>query len=182
VYSLNVPVPSGVARLASDLARELPGARPRRRGEHTLVCKRLDAGGSPGGPTGRDVGRGHDTAGRLDTRVREALAGTPPFAARVVGVDQFREAVTGPSPVVYLAVESPGLRELHERACETFDPVEGLEGDDYTPHVTVARGGSPAAVEAVCERSVDPVEWTVDELQVYDAEHAQPVSTLSLPA
>jgi 2'-5' RNA ligase len=170
VYSLNVPVPPEVARLASDLARELPGARARNRGEHTLVCKRLDPGTGP------------DAVHRLDARLREALAGTPPFAARVSGVGQFREAVTGPSPVVYLAVESPGLRETHERLCEPFDPVEGLEGDDYTPHVTVARGGSPGRADAVCEREVDPVEWTVADLQLYDPERHQPVRTLSLPA
>lgn len=179
MYSLNVPVPSAVARLASDLARELPEARPRRRGEHTLVCKRLDGSGA-GHRSG--VGAHSATAGRLDARVREAVAGTAPFAVRVVGVDQFREAVTGPSPVVYLAVESPGLRELHARVCEAFEPIEGLEGAEYVPHVTVARGGSPATAEAVCEREIDPVEWTVEQLQVYDAEHAQPVSTLSLPA
>ena len=169
MYSLNVPVPSEVARLASDLAREVPGARARPRGEHTLVCKRLDAGDSP------------DAVHRLDARLREALTGTPPFAVRVSGVEQFREAVTGPSPVVYLAVESPGIHDTHERLCEAFDPVEGLEGDDYTPHVTVARGGSPERADALCTREVDPIEWTVEELQLYDADHHQPVRTLSLP-
>jgi hypothetical protein len=176
VYSLNAPVPSAVARLASDLARDLPEARPRRRGEHTLVCKRLDGGSSPGARAG------HGTAGRLDARVREAVTGTAPFAARIAGVDQFREAVIGPSPVVYLAVESPGLLDLHRRLCETFEPVEGLEGEAYTPHVTVARGGSSAAADALCDREIEPVEWTVEKLQVYDAQHAQPVSTLALPA
>ncbi|PSQ08820.1 phosphoesterase [Halobacteriales archaeon QS_5_68_33] len=169
MYSLNVPVPSAVACLATDLARELPGARSRRRGEHTLVCKRLDTDGP-------------DAAGRLDARVREALAGTPPFAARVTGVDQFETAVTGPSPVVHLAVESPGLRAVHERLCEAFDPIEDLEGEAYVPHVTVARGGAPERAAAVCDREIDPVEWTVDELQVYDAERDQRVSRLSLPA
>jgi len=181
VYSLNVPVPSAVARLAGDLARDLPEARSRRRGEHTLVCKRLD-GGDSGVDHRAGAGHGSGAAARLDARVREAVAGTAPFAARVTGVDQFRGAVTGPSPVVYLAVESPGLVDLHRRVCEAFDPIEGLEGEDYVPHVTVARGGSSAAAEAICERDVEPVEWTVAELQVYDADHAQPVSTLSLPA
>jgi len=170
VYSLNVPVPSDVARLASDLARELPDARARRRGEHTLVCKRLDPGEGP------------DAVHRLDARLREAVAGTPPFAVRVARVAQFRQAVTGPSPVVYLAVESPGLHEAHERLCEVFDPVDGLEGDEYTPHVTVARGGSSERADAVCGREVDPIEWTVEKLQLYDPDHHQPVRTLSLPA
>jgi hypothetical protein len=175
VYSLNVPVPSTVARLASDLARELPAARPRQRGEHTLVCKRLDGTDAAGSRAAQNV------AGRLDARVREAIAGTAPFAVRVTGVDQFPEAVTGPSPVVYLAVESPGLLDLHRRVCGSFEPVEGLEGEAYTPHVTVARGGSAAAADALCERDIEPVEWTVEKLQVYDAEHAQPVRTLALP-
>jgi 2'-5' RNA ligase len=170
VYSLNVPVPSDVARLASSLARELPDARARRRNEHTLVCKRLDPSG------------GADAVHRLDARVREAVAGTPPFAVRVAGVDQFPEAPTGSSPVVYLAVESPGLRRVHERLCEVFDPVDGLEGGEYTPHVTVARGGSPERASALCERTVDRVEWTVSELQLYHADHHQSVRTLSLPA
>jgi 2'-5' RNA ligase len=170
VYSLNVPVPADVARLASDLARELPGARARPRGEHTLVCKRLEPG------------RGPDALHRLDARLREALVGTPPFAARVARIAQFPEAVTGPSPVVYLAVESPGLRETHDRLCAAFEPVDGLEGNEYTPHVTVARGGSPERADELCERELDPVEWTVDELQLYDPRRHQPVRTLSLPA
>lgn len=169
VYSLNVPVPSAVARLAGDLARDLPGARPRDRGTHTLVCKRLGDGG---------VGGYH----RLEARAREAVSGTAPFAARVTGVGQFAEAVTDPSPVVYLAVESPGLCRLHERLCGTFDPVADLEADAYVPHVTVARGGSAERAARLCERTVDPVEWTVTELSVRDARRDRSVSTVSLPA
>ncbi|PSP69045.1 phosphoesterase, partial [Halobacteriales archaeon QH_6_68_27] len=44
------------------------------------------------------------------------------------------------------------------------------------------RGGDPERAAAVCDREIDPVEWTVDELQVYDAERDQRVSRLSLPA
>jgi 2'-5' RNA ligase len=168
VYSLNVPVPSQVARLAGDLARELPGARARRRGEHTLVCKRLGGGDA-------------DAYHRIEARGREALAGAAPFAVRVAGVDQFADAVRGPSPVVYLAVESPELERLHRELCEAFDPVADLEGDDYVPHVTIARGGSPDRARELCERELDPVEWTVTEVEFRDAERGQPVSTVSLP-
>lgn len=168
MYSLNVPVPSAVARLAGDLARELPDARPRPRDEHTLLCKRL--------------GDGDPSYHHLEARVREALAGTPPFAARVTGVEQFAEAVTGPSPVVYLAVESPELVRIHGRLCEVFDAVDELEGDDYTPHVTIARGGSPERARERCERAIDPIDWTVDELEFRDADRGQAVSTVSLPA
>jgi 2'-5' RNA ligase len=165
VYSLNVPVPSAVARLAGDIARELPGARARARGEHTLVCKRLPA----------------DDYHHHEARARETLAGTAPFQARVTGLAQFAEAVTGPSPVVYLAVESPELRRVHERLCEAFDPLPDLEGEAYVPHVTVARGGSPERAREVCERELDPVEWTVSSLEFRDAERDQAVSTVSLP-
>ena len=157
MYSLNVPLPSSVAALAGRLAREIPTARARARGEHTLVCKRL-TGDAP--------------YPRLEARAREALAGTPAFEARVTGVDYFSEAATGPSPVVYLAVESPGLEALHDDLCETFDPVEGLEGDDYVPHVTIARGGDLAATERLAERDVDPVRWSVTDLTFYDAERS----------
>ena len=170
MYSLNVPVPSGVARLASDLARELPGARARPRGEHTLVCKRLDPGSGP------------DAVHRLDARLREALAGAPPFAARVSGIEQFREAVTGPSPVVYLAVESPGLLELHDRLVDEFGAIEGLEGEDYTPHVTLARDGDMASAERAAAYDVEPVSWTVTELEFFDSKYREVAGRVSLPA
>jgi len=168
VYSLNVPVPAEVARLARDLARRLPAARARERGDHTLVCKRL----------------GTDDAGyhRVEARAREAVAGTIPFAVRVTGIDRFADAVTGSSPVVYLAVESPGLERLHGHLCERFDPVPDLEGEEYTPHVTVARGGSPERARELCGTGVEPVEWTVTALEFRDAERGQSVSIVSLPA
>jgi len=170
VYSLNVPVPGGVAVLASDIARDLPDARPRYRGEHTLCVKRLDG-------TGEAAGYSH-----LEARTREALAGQPAFEVRVTAVEYFTEAVTGSTPVVYLAVESPELRRLHDRLTAVFPPVEGIEGDGYTPHVTVARGGSLAGAERATDRAVEPITWTVSELSFWDATHHQPVSTVSLPA
>jgi 2'-5' RNA ligase len=169
VYSLNVAIPATVAALAGDLARELSRARARPRGEHTLVVKRLGGGD-------------HAAYARIEGRMRDVLRGTAPFAIRVTGVEQFETAVTGPSPVVYLAVESPGLRTLHERLCEEFDIVDGVEGDDYTPHVTVARGGTRAAADRLVERELDPIEWTVEELVFHDAERGQSVSRVSLPA
>lgn len=169
MYSLNVPLPSSMTRLAGRLARDLPRARARPRGEHTLVVKRLGDGD-------------HAAYARLEARAREAVAGTAPFEARVTGIDCFETAVTGPSPVVYLAVESPELRALHERLCGEFDAVEGMEGDAYVPHVTIARGGDPAAARRLVERDVEPVEWAVEELVCFDADRGQWVSRLSLPA
>jgi len=169
VYSLNVPLPSAATALAGRLARELPQARARPRGEHTLVAKRLGGGD-------------HAAYARLEARAREAVRGIGPFDVALTGVDQFETAETGPSPVVYLAVESPGLVALHERLCLAFDPVDGMEGEAYVPHVTIARGGDPAAASRLVEREIDPVEWTVEALVTFDADRGQFVSRLSLPA
>jgi len=170
VYSLNAPVPSTVASLATELSRELPGARARPRGTHTLLIKRLDSG--------TDDARYN----RMEARARESLRGTPACEARVTAIDIFEEPPTGSAPVVYLAVESPGLERLHRRVCETFDPVEELEGEGYVPHVTVARGGDLAAARELASREIDPIEWTINELVVWDADRATAVTRLSLPA
>ncbi|MBX0322550.1 2'-5' RNA ligase family protein [Halomicroarcula sp. F13] len=169
MYSLNVSLPSSVTALAGRLARDVPRAQARPRGEHTLVVKRLGGGD-------------HAAYARIEGCARDALRGTDPFAVRVTGVEQFETAVTGPSPVVYLAVESPGLRALHERLCGEFDPVDRMEGDAYVPHVTVARGGDPAAADRLVDRELDPIEWTVEELVFHDADRGQSVSRVTLPA
>lgn len=169
MYSLNVPVPGHVAALASEVARELPGARARVRGEHTLGVKRLGT---------RDI----SAYDRLEARVREELVGQPSFEVRITGLKYFSDAITDPSPVVYLAVESPELVALHQRLAETFDPIEGIEGEGYTPHVTVARGGSLEQAQRAVKRDIEPIRWTVSKLVFWDARRGQPVSTVSLPA
>lgn len=162
VDSLNVPVPGAVRRLATDLLPEL-SAFDRVRDRPGLVCKRFE--------------------GRVDrVAVREALAGAPAFEARVVGVDYFERPARGPGPVVYLDVESPGLDRVHRRLVERFDPVPGLEGDDYVPHVTLARGGDTAAAERLADRSVESVAWTVSRLDCWDAELREAVGSVELPA
>jgi 2'-5' RNA ligase len=167
VYSLNAAIPGAVAATAGDLARSLPEATPRERGGHTLVVKRLGDGDA-------------QDYYPLEARAREALAGTAPFRALIDRVDCFETVPTGTAPVVYLAVESPGLVELHRRLCEVFEPVAGIEGDEYEPHVTVARGGS---LETAREATgpIDPIEWTVDDLFFFDAERGEEVSRVSLP-
>jgi len=108
----------------------------------------------------------------VEARAREVLADRPPVAVRIAGVDWFETPTSGPGPVVYLAVESPGLRDLHAHLCETFDAVPEVEGDEYTPHVTIARGGDPEAARRLLDREVEPIEWVVDELAFYDAAHS----------
>jgi 2'-5' RNA ligase len=168
VFSLNVPVPGRVRRLAADLHPHLV-AFDRVREAHTLVVKRLD---TPGAGE-------HDA---VEARARRAVAGTTPFAARVDGVEVFEDPPTGPEPVVYLAVDSPGLQAAHERLCEAFDPVDGLEGDAYTPHVTLARGGSIDAARNLAGLDVDPVEWMVHELAFFTRKHGRSSSRVPLSA
>jgi 2'-5' RNA ligase len=169
VYSLNVPLPSDVSARASTLARELGTARPRARGEHTLVVKRLGADD-------------RTAFQRQATHVREALAGAPAFAAAVVDVDYFADPVTGSGPVVYLTVDSPGLHRIHTRLCDALAPVEGIEGEDYTPHVTIARGGSIEAARSLSTREIEPIEWDVSALHFWDAARATSAGSVSLPA
>jgi 2'-5' RNA ligase len=150
VFSLNVPVPGRVARVASDLAPALAGFEEVR-DRHTLVLKRFGEVEPARFP-------------RIRQRARAALADTAPFEARITHIGLFEQPTIGAAPVVYLGVESEGLQAAHRRLTETFDVVEGFEGDGYVPHVTVARGGDREAARALTDREIEPVAWTVSEL------------------
>lgn len=167
-FSLNVPVPGRVAAIASELRPAL-SAFESIRDRHTLVLKRLEEGDPDG----------------LETRVRQALAGAPACEARIAGIGAFEDPPAGSAPVVYLAVESPGLVQIHERLCDRFAPAMGIEGEHYLPHVTLARGGgdaATAAVERLLETEVEPVTWTVGELVFWDARYGEATGRVSLPA
>jgi 2'-5' RNA ligase len=160
VYSCNVPVPTEVSRLARGLASECLDATPRDR--HALVLKRLGDGAAP----------------ELGERVRTVLAGTAPFEVRVTGVDVFSEPPIGRGPVAHLAIESPRLVELHHELCSAFDPIEEIEGDDYVPHVTIARGSD---ADRLGDRSIKSLTWTVESLSLYSATFEEVVERISLP-
>ncbi len=169
MYSLNVPVPGEIAKRASEIARELPEAHHRPRGAHTLGVKRL-------------VSNTDESYSRLETKTRELLSGQPAFEVRISSLEYFSNAPTGSSPVVHFAVESPELERLHRRLATVFEPLDVIEGEGYSPHVTIARGGSLERAKRVTARDIDPVTWTVDELIFWDSERCQSVSTVSLPA
>lgn len=162
MYSCNVPVPPKVARLARGLATDCIEATPRDR--HTLVLKRL----------------GERDPDALSRRIRETLEGTPPFEVRTAGVELFREPTTGRGPVAYLRIESPALFRLHETLCSVTDPIEGLEGDDYDPHVTIARGGDADRLAGA--ETGGSITWTVDSLLVWAGPYGEPTARISLPA
>lgn len=166
MYSVNVPVPGRVRELASGLYPDLRGFTSVRE-EHSLLLKRLG-----------DAEHVH----QLQHRAHRALEGAPAVEARVTGVDYFEEPPLGSAPVVYLAVESPGLERIHADLADAFGVVEGLEGADYVPHVTLARGGDPEVAGRLADREIEPIRWTVSELEFWDGARRLPVSRISLPA
>ena len=166
MYSLNAAVPGRVRRLADELQPALL-AFESIRDRHSILIKRLGGDGE---------------FQPIAERTRQALAGTPPIEVRVDGIDYFENPTRGPAPVVYLSVESPGLEALHERLIDELGAIGGLEGPDYTMHVTLARGGGDEDAKRLVKRSIDPVTFTISELQFYDARHDQVIRRIPLPA
>ncbi|WP_207586361.1 2'-5' RNA ligase family protein [Halomontanus rarus] len=168
MYSVNVPVPGRVRQIANDLFPALQGFETVR-DDHSCLLKRLgDAD--------------EDRVAQLQHRAHRALEGSPAVEARITGIDYFEDPPLGSAPVVYLAVESPGLEGIHADLVDAFGTVEGLEGSDYVPHVTLARGGDLETARRLADREIDPVQWTVSELEFWDGTYRLPVSTVSLPA
>jgi 2'-5' RNA ligase len=162
--SLNVPAPGAVSRLAADIAPELSAFRSVR-DRHTLVAKRFESG----------------TPETVRTRLRETVAPLPAFEARTDGLGVFESPPRGVAPVVYVAVESPGLSRLHESLVAAFGAVEGLEGPDYVPHVTLARGGSVETARRLAATDVADVSWTVSRLELWDPTYREAVGRIGLP-
>lgn len=132
----------------------------------TLVLKRFD---------------GSLSAHAIESEIRLALADSSPFAVRLEGIGTFEDPVSGAGPVIYLAVESPGLEGLHTQLVDRFDALEGLEGDDYVPHVTLARGGGmDGEYYELEDAAIDPLEWTVSELWFWDARLQERTGRLAL--
>ncbi|MFA9517945.1 2'-5' RNA ligase family protein [Halopenitus sp. H-Gu1] len=189
MFSLNVPLPPAVDRLADDLHPRLV-AFDRIRERRTLLCKRISVddvrvGGSrTGGAGGRSSQRTAASRDRaiaeLRERIRPVLAGIGPIDLRITGIDYFRYPTRGPGPVVYLRVESDGLHRVHRRLCSIFDPVAGMEGDEYIPHVTLARGGDVEAARRISAVDVDPIEWRTQSLEIYDPDFREPAATIEL--
>ena len=187
MFSLNVPLAPAVDRLADDLHPKLSGF-DRVRERRTLVCKRFGVAdvrdGEPEGAdeADRDVPSRQAALDRLRVRLRRPLAGTDPFEVAVTGIDVFDAPRSGSRPVVYLAVESDGLVHLHRRLCAAFGAIEGIEGEEYVPHVTLARGGNPepGAVADLVAAEFDPIRWRVHALDVWDPEYREVAASVDL--
>ncbi|ELY59403.1 phosphoesterase HXTX [Natronococcus amylolyticus DSM 10524] len=166
MYSVTVPVPGRVRELADALYPELIGFDTVR-DDHSCLLKRLGEA---------------DHVTQLQHRTHRVLEGISPVEARVTGIDFFADPPLGSAPVVYLAVESPGLEAIHARLVEEFGTVAGLEGEDYVPHVTMARGGDEPTARRLADREIEPVEWTVGELEFRDGTDGVSVSRVVLSA
>lgn len=165
MYSVNASVPGRVRHLADRLHPDLLAFESIRE-DHAILVKRL----------------GDEHFDSLADRSRRAIAGTPPIEAAVTGIDYFENPTLGPAPVVYLTVESPGLERVHEQLVEELGAIDNLEGPDYTMHVTLARGGDLADAKALAATEIEPVSWTISELQFYDARHERVIRRIPLPA
>jgi len=194
VFSLNVPLPPAVGDLAADLHPKLSGF-DRVRDRHTLVCKRLGvedvpdrvAGGARSGradpdPGGEPTPPKPEALAALREDLRPLLSGTDPFDVAVTGVDVFDSPASGSRPVVYLAVESDVLVRLHQRLCAAYGAIEGIEGEEFVPHVTLARGGNPepGVVADLVGAEIDPIRWRVHALDLYDPEFREVAATIEL--
>lgn len=200
MFSLNVPLPPAVEGLAMDLHPKLSGF-DRVRKRHTLVCKRfgvedvadiVGTGGVEGvadatsGSGGVDPERPRppkpDALTALRDDLQPLLAGTDPFEVAVTGIDAFESPASGSGPVVYLAVESDELVRLHRRLCAAYDAIEGIEGDAYVPHITLARGGEPNAdaVDRILDITFDTIRWRTHALDLYDPEFREVAATVNL--
>jgi len=194
VFSLNVPLPPSVGRLEADLHPKLSGF-DRVRDRHTLVCKRLGvddvpdrvasaarAGPEAVGSAAEPSPPKPDALAALREDLRPLLSGTDPFDVAVTGTDVFDAPASGSRPVAYLAVESDALVRLHRRLCAAYGAIDGIEGDDYVPHVTLARGGNPepGVVADLVDAEVDPIRWRVHALDLYDPEFREVAATIDL--
>jgi len=191
VFSLNVPLPPVIADLAADLHPKISGF-DRVRDRHTLVCKRLGVEDVPdridgnGSNCGREGGAPSppksDALAALRDDLRPLLSGTDPFDVAVTDIDVFDAPVSGSRPVVYLAVESEELARLHHRLCAVYGAIEGIEGDDFVPHVTLARGGNPdpGVVADLVTTDFEAIRWRVHAIEVYDPEFREVAATIDL--
>jgi 2'-5' RNA ligase len=174
MFSINVPVPTEVARVRETLYHELAGFE-RIRNRHTLVLKRIDTSDSGG-----------QRLHRVRERVRECLRSSKMPVQRSIHlkidtIDFFDDPPAGSAPVVYFHVDSDPLRYLHLYLCGQFNPVEEIEATDYVPHVTLARGGSVDNARRVCSNvSFEPISWQVNELHIWDNRYREVGASVSI--
>ncbi len=124
MWSLNAMIPRKITEMIHSFGPELNGWEDINK-DHTLVIKRFQEINS------RD---------NFESEMRLLLEKTDPFEIRIGDIDIFSSVPKGSSPVLYIEIESRDLVKIHEKLINVFGVVEGLEGKDYIPHITIARG------------------------------------------
>lgn len=168
MYSLNAVIPPAANEFRDDLAEVLEPFEERR-DPLTLVVKRFGS-------------RAPTELASLTRSLGEILQQWGPIAAEIEGVDVFVDPPGGLGPVVYLDITSPGLESLHRQLVDRFGVVDpAIEGAQYVPHITLARGGPRTGIDSVMDTSLATHEWTIEELMLWTARQDTAVTRFSLP-
>ena len=150
MWSLNVSIPQNIVRAIEEVALGVRGWEEICE-EPTLVIKRFEK---------------RDLDGHVKSEIRFLLESVEPFGIEIENLERFDVAEKGSSPVLYLEVKSPEVKALHETLVDVFGSVEGVEGENYIPHITIARGGS-GDYTVFSGLSCD-TGWTVEMLEFWD--------------
>ncbi len=160
MWSLNVTIPQKVSRLIEEMAPALWNWEEICE-DPTLVIKRFET-----------------KTAKEETEIRLLLEKIEPFDVQIGNIRTFDIAQRGISPVLYIEVESPGIEALHEMLVGIFGCVKGIEGQDYTPHITLARGECREYIEF--EERPDPIQWEADELEFWHSGKMQKRNKIKL--
>ncbi len=150
VWSLNVSIPQNIVRAIGEVTSEL-GQGGEVNEELTLVIKRFEK---------------RDLDGHLESEIKILLENVEPFVVEIGNLKMFDVADRGTSPVLYLEVKSRGIKLLHETLVSSFGCVEGVEGENYIPHITIARGDGVRGVD-FSDFSCS-TRWTAEILEFWD--------------
>lgn len=167
MYSLNVPIPPAIRACRDERSGALEPFETVRE-PLTLVVKRFGD-------------RSPEALSALEGRLRSRLSTQGPISARIDRIDSFSQPAGGPAPVIYLAVDSPQLEAMHRELVDRYGTADiDIEGAGYVPHVTLARGGPMASVDALVGALEEPITWEIDTLELWSVRYEQPVTTFHL--
>ncbi len=152
MWSLNVSIPQGIVRAIEEMA-------PVSRGweeiveEPTLVIKRFEK---------------EDLDGHIESEIKFLLENVEPFTVEIGNLEMFEVADRGTSPVLYIEVKSIGMKLIHETLVSVFGCVKGVEGENYIPHITIARGSGVKNIDF--SDFSGPTWWTAKTLEFWDGD------------
>ena len=150
MWSLNVSMPQNIVRAIREVALGASGWEEICE-DPTLVIKRFEK---------------VDVSGHVESEIKLLLESVEPFDIEIGNLERFDVAERGSSPVLYLEVKSPGMKALHEILVDVFGSVKGVEGENYIPHITIARGGGVRDVDF--SGFSGPTIWTAETLEFWN--------------